>query len=474
MATRPILTLAICFPASMAVASPRSDPTVGRGVFTGATVPHASSITLNPAALGIGLVDEIYVATTGVVESYDIRRKQLDLATGTLGDGPRVADSELGVGGMLAVVLHPGTRYAVSFEVRSPPPELFPRDHDELRYHTLGVRQRDYLASIGSTIKITSRLYFGASVSHDNTVLRLRYARDTALADGEGPRGLGSDCGGMPCGLEDPAASETYDVDVSSKSFAASNLKVNLGLLARIYRDVWLGIAYHTPPGFDIQSKLDGDMRVTRAPRDGGGVLRGGSTVYAQYPASVDAELRARLPQLLDLTIGGRWEDLSRFAAYDVRGHGSTFVPNGVPEWTLRPRGMHDPFAVWGGIEQIDVGQPFRFGGRIGFETAAVDDERTSPMTIAPASLTLDGGVQARLGRSWMVELTYGLQYFSGVEVDRSAYDPRYQLDCIASGFDYATRACQAVREGYAIPTAAGDYGRIQHAARLGLRYELP
>ena len=60
------------------------------------------------------------------------------------------------------------------------------------------------------------------------------------------------------------------------------------------------------------------------------------------------------------------------------------------------------------------------------------------------------------------------------MSVTESAFDPRFQLACLASEFDYSTRGCQALRDGYAIPTAAGDYTRIQHAIRLGLRYELP
>ncbi len=473
MAARPILMFMFSCAAATAQASPRSDPTTGRSVFTGAATPHASSITLNPAALGIGTIDEVYLALASVVDSYSIDRRVQDPATGTLTAGDSVGQTQLGLGGMLGVVLHPGTRYAVSFELRTPPPEIFPGPKDALRYHTLGGRQRDYIASIGSTIKITSKVYFGASLSHDNTFLEMKYARDTAVAAGDGPRGIGSDCGGMPCGFEHPAATERYDVNARSGWVATANLKVNIGVLVSVYRDVWIGVAYHTPPGFNIQTQLDGDMDVTRAPRDGGEVLEGGSTVYVSYPASVDVEVRARLPRLLDLHVGGRWEDLSRFGAYDVRGHDSTFVPNGVPEWTLRPRGMHDSFALWGGVEQIDFGQQLRFGGRVGFETSYLDRSRTSAMTIGPASLTLDLGGQLRLGTSWSAELAYGVQYFPAVDVESSAYNPRFQLDCIASGYDYSTRACQAVRDGYAIPTAAGEYGHLQHALRLGFRYDI-
>ena len=423
---------------------------MGRSVFTGATTPHPTSIGLNPAALGLGINDEVFVALTSALDYYNIDRDASDQVTGT----------ELGIGGILAVILHPGTRYAVSFELRTPPPEIFPQGHDELKYFTLGKRQRDVLASIGSTIKITNRLYFGATLTHHNTFLRLQFARDSAAERGESS-------------FEDPEAAERYDVGVNTPYVSTSNLKATLGFLVRIYKEVWLGVGYHTPPGFNIQSELAGNVEITRAPRDGGDKLPGDAVVDVSYPASVDAEVGARLPGALELHVGGRWEDLSRMQAYDVRVIGSQIVSNNIPEAQLRTRGMHDSFAAWGGVEQVDTGQPFRFGGRIGYETSSVSPARTTPLTLAPQSLTLDLGAQLRLG-PWIAQLSYGLQYFQPVDVSESSFDPRFNAECLASGNDYSTRACQAVRDGYAIASGEGSYSRMLHSIRLGFRYELP
>lgn len=479
MAARPILTLVLCSAVSTAAASPRSDSTVGRAVFTGATVPSATSITLNPAAIGLSNQNELYLSLTTVLEQFGIDRKTIDLATGGLADGEHVSDVELGLGASIAFVWHAGERGTLGFEIRSPSPELFP-DDPALRYHSLGSRQRNYVATIGTSLKVTNAFYFGTSLSHDNTSLRLRYARDTALDAGR------ADCGAMACGLENPEASELYDVSVRSPRLSTENLRVNIGVVARVFKDgvreVWVGVAYHNTPGFGIQTRLDGDMDVTRAPRDGGGQIHGDSTVYVSYPASVDAEVRARILSDLDLHIGGRWEDLSRMQAYDVRGYGSSFRGQNIPEWQLRARGLHDAFSVWGGVEQIDTGEHagglwwLKFGGRVGLETSSQPKSFTSPSTISPTSLSLDLGAQIRPGRGsgWKIQLSYGLQWFPGVSVETSAYDPRFALDCIDSGFNYASRACEALRNGYAIPTAAGDYSRFQHSVRLGLRYELP
>ncbi|MBS1118861.1 MAG: hypothetical protein H6Q90_1089 [Deltaproteobacteria bacterium] len=476
MATRPILTLILWSAVSTAAASPRSDSTVGRAVFTGATVPSATSISLNPAAIGLGSRDEIYLSVTAVLEQFGIDRKTIDLATDSLVPGDQVRDLELGPGGSLAFVWHPYERATLGFEIRSPSPEMFPND-PALRYHSLGSRQRNYLSTIAASFKVTSRIYFGFSLTDDITSLRLRYARDTGLDPGR------ADCGGTPCGLENPAASEVYDVTVRSPNvLSKDNLRGNLGFVARVWRDVWLGIAYHNTPGFGIQTELAGEMNVTKAPRDGGEHIRGDSTVYVSYPASVDGEVRAHILPDLEVHVGGRWEDLSRMQAYDVRGYGSSFRGQNVPEWQLRARGMHDAFAIWAGLEQLDIGERadrlwwLRFGGRLGLETSSQVPNKTSPSTNSPTSFTLDLGAQVRPGRdsSWIIQLSYGLQAFARVQVDDSAYDPRLALDCIDSGFNYESRSCEALRNGYAISTAAGDYSRFQHAIRLGLRYALP
>ena len=321
-------------------------------MFTGATMPHATSIGLNPAALGLGAFDEVYVAFAGVLDQFHIDLERVDLS-GTRSPGPKVRDVEPSPAAMVAFIYHlAGEAVTLGFEARTAPRESFPEARDALRYHTLGGGQRDWLASVGASIKVTGDLFFGASLSHQNSFLRLQYARDTALDSGTGPRGVASDCGGAPCGIENPLATERYDVDVRSPAFATANLKVSVGALYQIARDMWIGVGYHTPPGLSVQTELAGRVRVTRAPRDCTPdstqtcIVEGDSVVEIQFPASVDAELRSRLPRQLDLHVGGRWEDLSRFSAYDVRLYGSTLPRNQIPEWMLRPRGMHRLTAI--------------------------------------------------------------------------------------------------------------------------------
>ena len=479
MAVRRILTLitsgTIAVSAALASASPRSDPTVGRAVFTGATLPSPTSISLDPAAIGLPptLKLQIYLALTSTLEQLAIDRKTLDLDSGALSSGAHVRDVGLGPGGTFAALWHPNERLTLGFQASMPPPEMQPDDRQPLRYQTLGTGQRSYDTTAGVSLLVTDGFYVGASLTHENTFLHLRYARDTALVAGHGAGGIDSDCGGARCGVENPAATELYDVTVRAPWFATSNLRVNVGTVVQVATDVWIALAYHTPPGFAIQTELDGTMAVTRAPRDGGTVLHGDSTVYVSYPASADGEVRARLPKDLDLHVGGRWEDLSRLQAYDVRGYASTFRANGIPEQMLRARGLHDAFALWAGVEQVEVDErnPFRFGARIGYETSSVNSDRLSAMTVAPSAVTLDLGAQTRIGDS-VFQLSYGIAYSPTITVDHSAFDPRYQLECIEADNDYATRGCGAARNGYALPSADGDYRRIDHSIRLGFRHE--
>jgi hypothetical protein len=464
----------VCGLCGHAVASPRSDPTAGRSVFTGATMAAASSIDLNPAAIGPGQQSYLYLAATAVFDRYGVRLDHLDVDTGATTPGETIHDNELGAGGDFAGVWHFSDRAVLGFEFRSAPGETFIANRDELAYHTLGGGQRTYTAGIGTSIRLTDTIYFGLSLDSAATYLHLHYARDTALERGHGPGGIDSDCDGSPCGVGNPLAAEHYDVNVQTSLFSTSNLIANFGFLISLSKDVWFGISYHTPPGLETQTLLTGTMDVKLAPRDGGELLHGASSVFLTQPASADAELRARLPAQLDLHLAARWEDLSRFQAYDVRGYGSTFDAAQIPEWQLRPRGFHDPLSVWAGVEQVEVERDrdwLRFGARIGFETSSLRDELTSPATISPFSYTVDVGAQLHRGPV-ILQATYGLQYFPTVNVTDSAFDPRSRIACIASNYDYASAACTDVRNGYGIPTADGQYDRLEHAIRIALIYE--
>jgi long-subunit fatty acid transport protein len=464
----------LCAFTTPALASPRSDPTEGRAVFTGATVAGAESIDLNPAAIGPSFLNAIYVGASAVLDHYHVRLDGLDPNTGAITPGSTVGDNEVAPGGLLAAIVHINDRATIGAELSSPPAESFIEGQNNLQYFTLGGSQREYRGGIAASFRVTNEFYFGVSLLTDTTYLHLHYALDTALANGNGPNGITSACGTTACGVGNPLASEHFDVHVNSPLFSTANLVANIGVLISPYKDVWVGLAYHSPPGVDaIQTELDGTMDVLQAPRDGTNLLHGAATVYISQPASADLEVRARLPRQLDLHVAGRWEDLSRLNAYDVRGYGSLFPQYNVPEWTLLPQSFHDSFAFWAGVEQAETGQFARFGARLGFETSSLDDDDTTAMVIAPRSYTADLGVQLRLALGITLQATYGVQYFPTVNVTDSAFDPRSVINCIASDYDYATSACASTRNGYGIESADGSYQRWEQTFRVMLRRDL-
>jgi hypothetical protein len=474
----------LCALHTIALGSPRSDPTQGRAVFTGAATPNPTSIEVNPAALGLGIPDELYFAAAATLDHVSIDRRELDIDTGALSDGESVSGNLLSPGGMIAGVWHSGTggRVTLGVALHSSPAERWLENEQALRYHTLGGSHRAYSASVASSFRLGGRVHLGIGLSIRTSFLQMSFARDSALAAGRDPlRGIDSDCGGTRCGVENPLAAERYNVDVRSDFVALDNVVGNVGVVVRLAKAMWIGVSYHTPPGLSIQNELTGTMEITRAPRDGGDTLSSGATVYLSQPASFDIELNARLLPDLDLHVGSRLEDLSRMQAYDVRGYGSFFPSAQLPEWQLRPRGFREGWrrfavATWAGLEQGGRDSPLALGGRIGFETSSLPDNRTSPMTISPTSATLDAGLQYRFTPDSQsqpqvtLQLSYGLQYFPRVDVTSSDYEPRSQLACEDSGFDYSTNACAEVRDGYAIPTAAGEYSRVQQSLRIALR----
>src|SRR5689334_1035782 len=126
MVVRRILTPAILCAATWAGASPRTDPTAGRAVFTGATMPHATSISLDPAAIGLGAFDEVYVAFAGVLDQLHIDLQKVDLS-GARAPAPRVRDVESSPAAQLAFIYHlAGEAVTLGFEARTTPRESFP------------------------------------------------------------------------------------------------------------------------------------------------------------------------------------------------------------------------------------------------------------------------------------------------------------------------------------------------------------
>lgn len=470
---RPLALLLLVGAPTTAAASPFGDPGIERGVFAGSTMAHPWSLLINPASLALTTGSHLHLTGATTLDRVTVDRRTVDPASGELAGGPSVAATTWTPSGAFGgYTVSSSGRFAAGFHAALPSPEEMIDAGDVLAYHTRGGRHRQIVWAAGGAYRWRG-FAFGASVQLVWSELTLAFARDTALDNGYGDVTGGTGCSGAPCGLENPEAREDYRIETRSTRLpsARNTVAATIGMVARLADGWWLGLAYHSPPGLFSSIETTGTVEVRRAPRDGGGTIDGEATVRFNLPQRFRAGVRGRIADGLDLITEARWEQLSSFQHYDVRMHGLALEDAGVPEIFPRPRGSRDQIAVQAGVEQVDIGQRFLLGGRLGGERGAVGDSRLSPLNPYPAAITADLGVQVRLAPSWILQIGYGLRWAPDADTGRGEYDPIDRLDCIESGFDIDTDECRAVREGYALPTASGSYGRLDNVFRINLRW---
>jgi long-subunit fatty acid transport protein len=474
MARAPVFfALAALVGGPTALASPGPEQTAGHAVFTGAVSPHPSSIIGNPAALNLGTEGvHFWVGGIATVDQYRIMLRTIDAATGAASDGARVSATTWSPGGSAAVyTVQPAFNLAAMISL--PPAEEQIADRSELRYLTLGGHRRERTwAAVAGALRLIDGLYVGGSASYVGTAFSMRFARDTALEGGRGATGLGLDCGGSPCGLGNPLADEIYRIETSTRSTKAqTKIAFTMGVVWKVTSEITIGAVYREPQGFNAAVAAPGVVTVTSAPRAGGADRRGDAVLEVVPPQTFELGARIKSWRWGETVVGGRWLNLSRERAYDLRMFGRGL--GATPEWYPRPEGFHDVFQAWAGIEQRDDGQRFVIGGRLGFDSSATSAERISPAQVEGAALTVDLGLQVRLRPNLILDVGYGLRYQPEINVTQSAYDPIARLDCIDADYAYDDPACATVRGGYGTNTAAGTYLRVGHVARLGLRFEL-
>lgn len=458
------------------------DPTAGSAVFSGPTSPHPTSIFINPAALVFSRPGfHLHIGGSLRLDQISVDRNLVDPASGDLTAGPSVSANTWSPGAGLAVwrsVLQ--ERAVFGAMLHTPFIDRFVADQDALRYHVLGGTMYQGMLSAAGGFKVADWFIFGLGVSLGYSGLHLEMARDTALEAGSGEeRGIASDCGGSPCGIENPLASETITVDVSSGGVGGlfenftSNVGATLSIAIKVKGDWWGAISYVSPPGAlpgrSLELKQRGTVQIEEAPRDGGEFHRGRAQVRYRMPQSVWLGVRGPVLPGWDLVTSARWINLSRHQQFELRMFGGDLEEIGVPEWYPRHRGMRDVFQLTGGLEGQDVGRT-RFGGRVRLENGATSTGNLSPMQIEGINAGLTGGVDLQLHQHWVLNAGYDLTWFLPVGVDNSAFDPIDRLSCVDSDYDFDE--CRAAREGRAIPTAAGDYSRLRHTLMLSIRYD--
>ncbi len=458
-------------------ASPGDAPWDG-AVFAGPTSPHGTNVSANPAAMLLAPPAlHYFLGGAAVLEQLGIDRRVVD-AGGTFSDGPEASGTTFGAGGHFGLALV-SSRNMFSLMVALPPPDETIADRDALRYHTLSNRHRSLEGTFAGGRRVTSDIWFGFAATYSLNDRVLRFARDTAMEAGSDPtRGVSSDCGGTPCGLENPLATEVWSIDLDRDSpnpltWTFSNLRLTVGMMFTLPGNTLLGVTYQRPWNL---GRVDehGTVRVVSAPRDGGTTRTGEATVYTRNPEVIRMGTRSRVRPRIDLVGEVRWRRLGRIGVYDIRTYGGDLADGDIPEFYPRARGLQDAVAFELGLEETDEGQPLRWGGRLGFDSGAVADQRLSARAPWGRHLTAGGGLQLRLATRWVVQVAYNVAWQLPATVEPGAFDPLDRIECVDAGHDIELPACATVRDGYGAPTNAGDYTRWTHLGRLSVRLEVP
>ena len=304
------------------LASPRSDPTAGRAVFTGATVPTATSIELESGGDRPGL-DATTRSTSRrrrrSISYGDRALDSLDLDTGALSPGATVARRRARARRRCSRTsgTSPATALTLGCELRSRPAESSSRTATRSRYTRSAAasaryaRRRRRRAS-GSPTSSSSAL----SLRQRHDYLHLRYARDTALEAGHGPTAIDSDCGGRR------AASRTRrrPSTTTSTSRAAARRRANLRrqprrasceLVARTCRSA---SRITRRPASTIQNAARRHDDVHAARRATAARSLHGAATVLHLAAGERRRRAARAPARSSsiCTSAVRWEDLSR------------------------------------------------------------------------------------------------------------------------------------------------------------------
>jgi long-subunit fatty acid transport protein len=371
-----------------------------------------------------------------------------------------------------------GDRFTIGFATYMPYTQriTYPlsMNHDEpTRYHALAIDLRNLVLVPALAIRFGSDFRIGFAPGFLFSTGRLRFAEDVAMDGRVGDPT--NDCGGTPCGAENPQAAAVYDVS-SGNGLGDSKFSVTLG--AGLYyrrRNIEIGVSYQSHPlGSDVSGVEVAGQHTTvtlppREPMVGGSVL---TCPSGQSDRCVFGDLSYRLPDVwiagatwrlgpgLELSAMVRWLWLHVHDRIDVRLSGLTLDDHNVPQHIVLYRGFKD---VWDTRVRVSYWwrERIRVGAMLRLETSAVDSSAVSPGAVDGFKVQPVGLIEFRLLRQLWIGGGYGITFMRDVDVgaNESVFKPKDAQDCAASNGNLATDACQARLAGRARPTAAGRYG---------------
>jgi long-subunit fatty acid transport protein len=447
---------------TVAGAAPLLAPSPGGAVFTGPTSAHVSSILHNPAATGLMSGTHVLFVGGAQLDLLSISRAPIRLSDGeplgaerTFGDASTLAISP---GGFIGITTDAGTPYlTLGLGVLLPHSDWLPDLDESLGYQALTASFTSGSLTGSVSYRVSSIFYAGVGFDIIVSKMELEFLRDRAL----------DRCSAPPCDVENPANAERWHVETGWDALPGQSFEpsfgFNFGGLLR-WKGWWIGAAVNFL--FLQPIRKTSDVAVTPP---GGTTISGKARVSYELPFVGRLGVRRPVLGAWDLLINATWTRSSVQQVVDVRFFDQ--LAEGIPEWLVRHRGFSD---VWGfevGLEQPPA-RLVRLGGRARFETSLVPSGKVSAATVDGPKLELAGGAELRLSTRWAFVGSYTFSFMLPQDNDPGAYSPRAAIDCAASGYDLTTDACLAVREGRAIPTAAGSYGRIGNSLTIGFSYD--
>jgi long-subunit fatty acid transport protein len=449
-----------------APAAPLVVPQLGGPVFVGPTDAHVTAIYTNPAAAGLMKGTHVFMSAAGRLDYTGIDRSTIDSADGEPaagGDKSFAPESQtaLTVTNFFGFVTDfSSNNVTLSLATFSPFAENQASGGPALAYHSAGGSFYSQAIALGISYRIQNWITFGVALNALFSTIHLEFARDTVL----------DTCAAPPCGVEDPAHAQRFDIhtgfDLAPRTFNAA-FYLNVGVLLNL-GDWVVGASVVTPPLPAFQKDADADV----TPPGGAAAVTGGAQVSYSLPAVVNLGLRRPFFRDFDFVVNARYVFFSVQDKIDLRFFGRPLILAGVPEWVVRYRGLGDALAVEAGLEQAPA-TAVRRGARLRFETSAVPEGAQAADQVDAPKLQLAGGLELRVTPRVALVVGYALTLFLPGDATPSAFSPRAQIDCTASGYDIDTAACAAARAGRAIPTAAGSYRRIGNELTVGLAYDL-
>jgi long-subunit fatty acid transport protein len=416
---------------------------------------------------------QVMVAASGQLAST---RASLSLGQATARDFVQPVQWPIGPNGFAGIAWDLGSdRFTLAFATYMPYVEQIhfpttPTGDEPTRYHLLTADLRNLALVPALSIRFAGDFRIGIAPGFLFSTGRLSFAEDLAL-DG-GSAGLASDCGGAPCGAENPAAAARYAID-SGQGIGDAKFSVTLG--GGIYfrrRAVEFGFAYSSRPiGGDVSGvEVAGERTsVTLPPRAGGGPVTcaGG----AQTARCVFGDVVYRLPDVwtggvtwhlgpgLELTAMVRWIWFHVHDRIDVRITGPTVEAAGLPQHIVLYRGFQD---VWDTRLRVAYWwrERVRIGAVLRLETSAVDASAATPAAVDGFKLQPIVLAELRVTRHLWLGGGYGIAFQPQVTASPSRFDPAAATTCADAGGDLANPACRTRLDGRARPSAEGTYTR--------------